>query len=72
LYAKQKTSLSVINELLEQLGNRRVKNLAKAINGLEPLFDLAAPNLLLDINQEQFRLSEFTGIGTALSPLRRA
>jgi hypothetical protein len=44
----------LVNELLEQLSNRRVKvNLPKAVGCLEPVFNLAVTDLLLDANGQE-------------------
>src|SRR5438132_10532233 len=51
---KEKTSLSVANELLENRGNRWVKiDLAKAVRRLEPLLDFAVSNLLLNVEGQE-------------------
>ena len=52
--AEQESNLAAANELLEPSGNRRVKiDLTDGIRSLEPLFDLSATNLLLDVKGEE-------------------
>ena len=48
--AEQESNLAAANELFEPSGNRRVKiDLTDGIRRLEPLFDLFATNLLLNV-----------------------
>ena len=52
--AEQESNLAAANELLEARGNRRVKiDLTDGIRSLEPLVDLSATNLLLDIKGQE-------------------
>ena len=52
--AEQKARCSVANELFEKSGNRRVEvNLAIAVRCLEPLFDPAVMNFLLDKDSQK-------------------
>ena len=52
--AEQESNLAAANELFEPSGNRRVKiDLADGIGSLEPLFDLSATNLLLDVKGQE-------------------
>src|SRR4029077_4984574 len=58
--AEQKSNLAAANELFEPSGNRRVKiDLTDGIRSLEPLFDLSATNLLLDVNGREIGRSCF-------------
>ena len=52
--AEQESNLAAANELFEPSGNRRVKiDLTDGIRSLEPLFDLSATNLLLDVKGQE-------------------
>ena len=52
--AEQESNLAAANELFEPSGNRRVKiDLTDGIRRLEPLFDLSATNLLLDVKGQE-------------------
>jgi len=52
--AKEKSTLSLPNELLEHLSDARMKiNLTKAIRGFQPLFDFPMMNFLLDVEGEE-------------------